>query len=153
VTEYIKRDEERLIRELLDEMADGFGLYSPKKEKFFSGYYLDRLWSKELEGEKVPFVAFEIEKGVPSNERIRKDIMNVACTKAPKGYVILPHRRILEDPKARKGGNWASWYKSNFEKTFSIYRQLFAAYCDIEIIDADMLLASRSLHKSVVSVP
>ena len=150
MTEYIRRDDEQQIRKLLDEMADHFWLDSTKKEKFFPGFYLDRLWYKELEEELIPFVAFEIEKGVPSNERIRKDIMNIACTKAPKGYVILPHRRILEDPKARGGGNWPSWYKNNFIKTFLTYRQLFAAYCHIEIIDADELLGSGSLHKSVI---
>ena len=159
MSEYIKLDEEKTIRKLLDDLADNFGLDSPKREKRFPGYYLDRLWYKIIEGEKLPLIAFEIERGVPSiergvpsNERIRKDIMNLACTRAPKGYIILPHKRILNDPEIKQGSNWASWYKSNFEQAFLTYNQPFSAYCDIKIVDADALLTSHSLVKSVIKM-
>ncbi|MFX0195851.1 MAG: hypothetical protein ACFFCW_07000 [Candidatus Hodarchaeota archaeon] len=150
MAQYLSNEKENQVRNLLDELAEEINLYCEKKEAYFSGYYLDRLWYKILEEQKIPFVAFEIEKGVPTNERLRKDIMNIAWTRAPVGYIILPHNRILNDPKVNEGGNWANWYKKNFFLRFNEYRKPFIFYCDIKIIDADKLLSSRCLRDSVV---
>jgi len=150
MVQYLTNTEEKQIRKLLDELADKLGLHSDKKETYFSGYYLDRLWYKILEGDKIPFAAFEIEKSIPSNERIRKDIMNIAWTRAPVGYVILPHSRILKDPKINKGSTWQNWYKNIFFRTFEEYRKPFTFYCDIQIVDADKFLSSQSLKESII---
>ena len=143
--------EEKQIKKLIDELADKFGLHCDKKEVYFSGYYLDRLWYKIVEENKIPLVAFEIERGVPNNERVRKDIMNIARTRAPAGYIILPHSRILNDPKALQGSSGPYWYKNSFYRTFEEYRKPFVFYCDIQIIDSDTLLSSRSLRTSIIS--
>lgn len=153
MAQYLTKTEEKQIQKLLDELADKIGLYCDKKETYFSGFYLDRLWHKILEEDKIPFVAFEIEKSVPSNERTRKDIMNIAWTRAPVGYIILPHSRILKDPKVNEGSTWASWYKNKFFETFNEYRKPFMFYCDIQIMDADKLLSSRSLRESIIFTP
>lgn len=151
VGKYIETEEEQQIRELLDMMAEKLGLVCSKKEEQRAGYYLDRLWFEEIEGEKVPVIAFEIEKGIPSNERIRKDLMNIALSKAPKGYIILPHERISADMNDARQGNWANWYKSNFLGVFSVYRSLFEAYCDIRLIDADKLQTTQCLKESIIA--
>lgn len=133
-------------------MADEWGLFCDKREAYFSdlGFYLDRLWYKNLEETRIPFVAFEIEKGIPSNERMRKDIMNIAWSRVPIGYVILPHSRILNDPLVQQGSTWQNWYKKQFYKTFQEYRKPFAFYCDIQVIDGDKLLLSRSLKTATI---
>jgi len=151
MAQYLTNAEEKQIRKLLDALADKLGLYCGKKETYFSGYYLDRLWYKILEDDKIPLVAFEIEKGVPSNERIRKDIMNIAWTRAPVGYIILPQSRILNDPEVNDGSTWPNWYKNNFFKAFHEYREPFIFYCDIQVTDADSLLSSQSLRESIIS--
>ena len=150
MAQYLTNAEEKQIRKLLDELADKLELYCSKKETYFQGYYLDRLWYKILEDDKIPFVAFEIEKSIPSNERIRKDIMNIAWTKAPVGYIILPHSRILNDPKVDVGSTSQNWYKNKFFKTFNEYREPFIFYCDIQITDADKFLSSQSLKESII---
>jgi len=114
-------------------------VYIVKKETYFLGYYLDRLWYKILEEDKIP-----------CNERIRKNIMNVAWTRAPVGYIILPHSRILNDPKVIQGSTRPNWYKNKFFETFKEYRKPFVFYCDIQIIDADKLMSSRSLRTSII---
>jgi len=81
MSQYLTDKEEKQIRNLLDELANKLGLYCEKKEAYFSGYYIDRLWFKILEGNRIPLVAFEIEKSIPNNERIRKDIMNIAWSR------------------------------------------------------------------------
>ena len=108
MAQYLTNAEEKQTRELVDELAGKLGLHSDKRETYFARFYVDRLWYRILEGEKIPFIAFEIEKGIPNNERIRKDIMNIAWTRAPVGYIILPHTRILNDPKVNKGSSWPS---------------------------------------------
>lgn len=151
MAQYLTNVEERQIRELIDELAGKLGLHSDKRETHFAGFYVDRLWYRILEGDKVPFIAFEIEKGIPNNERIRKDIMNMAWTRAPVGYIILPHTRILNDPQVDKGSSWPSWYKNKFFETFSEYKKPFIFYCNIRAMDADKLLSTRSLRKSIIS--
>lgn len=148
--QYLDKREENEIRELLDELAEKFGFHCEKKEKYFRerGFYLDRLWYIILEDEKIPFVAFEIEKSVPSNERIRKDILNIVFTRATKGYLITPHQRILA--KATGGSSWETWYRDHFLETFEKYRNPFAFYCDVEVVDADLFISSRSLKESIV---
>jgi hypothetical protein len=148
--QYLAKVEEAQIRGLLDELADEWGLSCDKRESYFSGFYLDRLWYKILEETRIPFVAFEIEKGIPSNERIRKDIMNIAWSRAPVGYIILPHSRILNDPVVEQGSTWQNWYRNKFYKTFQEYRKPFVFYCDIQIIDADKLHTSRSLKTGTI---
>jgi len=148
--QYLANAEETRIRQLLDELADEWGLSCDKKETYFSGFYVDRLWYKVLGEAPIPFVAFEIEKGVPSNERIRKDIMNIVWSRVPIGYIVLPHSRILDDPKAAPGSTWQNWYKNIFLGVFQQYREPFVFYCDIQIINADTLLLSRSLRRSTV---
>ena len=147
---YLNSTEERRIRKILDNLAEKNGLSSDKKEIYFSGFYVDRVWYKVLEKIKIPLVAFEIERGIPSNERLRKDILNIVWTKAPIGYIILPHRRILADPEVKKGSTWPNWYKNHFFRTFKEYQNPFIFYCEIKIIDVDKLLTSRSLSKSLV---
>lgn len=148
--QYLTNDEEKQIRKLLDELADEWGLYCPKTESYFSGFYLDRLWYKTLEEKRIPFVAFEIEKGIPNNERIRKDIMNVAWSNAPVGYIIVPHKRVLFDPLVERGSTGQYWYKNRFYKAFQEYRKPFVFYCDIQLVDADELLLSRSLKAATI---
>jgi hypothetical protein len=147
---YLTPAEEKRIRKLLDKLVEKNELYSDKKETYFSGFYVDRLWYKILEKIKIPLIAFEIEKGIPSNERLRKDILNIVWTRVPLGYIILPHKRILTDPEAKKGSTWPNWYKSHFFRAFKEYRAPFIFYCDIKIIDVDKFLTSRSLSKSLV---
>jgi len=79
--------------------------------------------------------------------------MNIAWTRAPVGYIILPHSRILNDPKVNEGSTWPNWYKNKFFETFNKYRKPFMFYCDIQIMDADKLLSSRSLRESIIFTP
>ncbi|MCD6277741.1 hypothetical protein J7J69_05810 [candidate division WOR-3 bacterium] len=151
MSQYLTDKEEKQIRNLLDELANKLGLYCEKKEAYFSGYYIDRLWFKILEGNRIPLVAFEIEKSIPNNERIRKDIMNIAWSRVPVGYIILPHSRIIDDTKVKKGSSWAKWYKNNFFRVFNEYCNPFIFYCDIQLVDADKLISTQSLKESIVS--
>ncbi|NWF77938.1 MAG: hypothetical protein HXY36_05035 [Chloroflexi bacterium] len=102
-----------------------------------------------IESEEIPLVAFEIEKGIPSNERIRKDIFNIALSRAPKGYLITAHKKILASAQ-HNGGTWETWYRDHFFEAFDNYRKPFVSWCDIQVVDADMFLSSGSLRKSVV---
>lgn len=149
--QYLNKQEEQEIKRILDGLAEKLGFYCPKKESYFPemGYYLDRLWYMSLEEERIPFVAFEIEKGVPNNERIRKDILNIVQTRAPKGYLITPHQRILTKA-ATLGPTWETWYRDHFLETFEKYRNPFVFYCEIQVVDADQFLSSHSLKKSMV---
>jgi hypothetical protein len=38
------RDEERSLRQLLDDLAPSLGFIPSGKEAYFDGFYLDRLW-------------------------------------------------------------------------------------------------------------
>jgi hypothetical protein len=153
---YLTQNEEKTIQGILDRLAPALGLYSPRKGSYFPKmrYYLDRLWyfqlDKEETPEKIPVVAFEIERGVPSNERIRKDILNIVLTRAPKGYIIVPHERILSKAGTTSGAGNETWYRDHFQEVFERYRSPYVFYCDIQVVDADKFLASRSLSKSVV---
>ena len=151
--QYLENSEEKHIHKIIEELAAKLGLCCPKKEVQFRdmGYYLDRIWYMELEGEDVPIAAFEIEKGVPGNERTRKDILNIVLSKAPKGYLITPHKRILM--KATGGSGWETWYRDHFLETFKKYHSPFIFYCDVQLVDADMLISSNSLKESIVRTP
>ena len=150
MSQYLIKTEETKIRKLIDELADEWGLASDRKEAYFDGFYIDRLLYSIVEDKKIPLIAFEIEKSVPSNERIRKDIMNIAWSRAPMGYIILPDARILKDPDVNKGSTRPNWYKNIFSKTFQIYVKPFLFYCEIYLIDADQFMTQRSLERSIV---
>lgn len=151
MTQYIGNEEENNIRTLLDKIANRTGLKCPEKETQFKdkGFYLDRLWSFSLFNEPIPLVAFEIEKSVPSNERIRKDIFNIVLSKAPKGYIIVPNERILKKEIENKQG-WETWYRNHFRLDFIKYCTPFMPYCNIQVVDADKLLNTESLAASVI---
>src|SRR4030042_2370786 len=148
MSQYLTKTEETKIRKLIDKIADEWGLSSDRKEAYFAGFYIDRLLYRIVEDIRIPLVAFEIEKSVPSNERIRKDIMNIAWSRAPMGYIILPHARILQDPDVDKGSTWPNWYKNKFFKTFQVYVKPFLFYCEIRLIDADQFMTQRSPERS-----
>jgi hypothetical protein len=156
VAEYLTRNEEKTIKDILDRLAPKFGLHSLQKESYFREmrYYLDRLWyfllDKEEIPEKIPVVAFEIERGVPHNERIRKDILNIVLTRAPKGYIIVPHERILSKAGTASHVCAETWYRDHFQQVFETYRSPYVFYCDIRVVDADILKSSDSLRESVV---
>jgi hypothetical protein len=150
MSQYLTKAEETKLRKLIDELADEWGLASDRKEAYFEGFYIDRLIYKIIEDKKIPLVAFEIEKSVPSNERIRKDIMNIAWSRAPKGYIILPHARILQDPQINTGSIWPNWYKNIFIKTFQVYVKPFLFYCEIFLVDADQFMTKRSLERAII---
>ncbi len=149
MSQYLTKAEETEIRRIIDELANEWGLEGDRKEAYFHGFYVDRLLYRKVENTKIPLVAFEIERSVPSNERIRKDIMNIAWSRVPTGYIILPHTRIIQDPDVDKGSTWQNWYKNVFLKTFDVYVKPFLFYCEIHLIDADQFMAQRSLEKSI----
>ena len=145
MAEYVTRTDEDQVRRLLDELAPAFGYISKAKEAYFNRFYLDRLWySPSLD---VPGVGFEIERGIPLNERLRKDILNLAWSRAPLGFIIVPHRRILADSMVEKGSTAQNWYVNTFWKSFEAYRQPFSFYCEIRLLDFDTLLEQRSLKE------
>ncbi len=78
----LTKGEEGELRALLDEAADRLGFNTLGKESYHPGFAIDRLWLSELEAEDIPAVGFEIERGVPVNERLRKDILNLAWSRA-----------------------------------------------------------------------
>lgn len=152
MAQHLKQNEEKAIRGILDQLAVKLGLYSSQKESYFRemGYYLDRLWYFLLDEEKIPVVAFEIERGVPLNERIRKDIFNIVLSRAPKGYIITPHERILKKARTASRTCDETWYRDHFQQAFEKYRSPYVFYCDIRVVEADMFMSSGSLRKSVV---
>jgi hypothetical protein len=118
----LTKTEEKQILKMLDGLAEEFGIRSSQREKHVrdKGYYLDRLWYIVIESEEIPLVVFEIEKGIPSNERVRKDILNIVQSRAPKSYLITPHNRILAIAASAATG-WETWYKDGFPKAFKNY--------------------------------
>ena len=81
------------IKKVLEDIAKREGLKC-KNEYRISSSYIDHIWFKEIEDTSIPIASFEIERGIPSNERLKKDIFNLLITKAPKGYLIIPKQRI-----------------------------------------------------------
>jgi hypothetical protein len=143
---YLTKSEEKEVRCLLDEMAAEHHLHTDRKESFFKGFYVDRVWRTSVESIQVPVVGFEIERSVPTNERFRKDILNLAMTRAPLGFIVLPHTRVL---KAAKGGsNWETWYRDHARGTLEVYSRPFEPYISIQILDVDKLLRTRSLDEA-----
>jgi hypothetical protein len=69
--------------------------------------------------------------------------MNLAWTKAPLGFIITAHSRIMKDSTGDAG---TEWYKRNFKRVFTRYREPFAFYCKIRLLDADKLLSSKRLR-------
>jgi len=150
---FLTKDEEREIRSVLDQMAQEYGLSTKSHEPRFEGFYPDRIWNTKLGSEEVAVVAFEIERGVPSNERWRKDIFNLAASRAPLGFIIVPHQRILGATQSSVHGQtawaWVKWYRSHGRKDFEIYSRPFP-YTSIRVLDADTLVAKRSLSEARV---
>jgi len=134
--------EEKQIERILDKAAKIYKLYTQRRqEKLTDGMVIDRLWKIELgDYDKIPVIGFEIEKGIPSNERIRKDIMNIVYSKAPRGYIILPHGRIMNADPSNSSVNW---YKNSFYGDFQSYCKLFPN-TDIRLVDTDAILGNES---------
>jgi hypothetical protein len=147
---YVSKAEETDVRELLDELARKLRYRADGKESYFPGFYVDRLWYSVLEGEQdpIPVVGFEIERSVPLNERLRKDILNLAWSRVPVGFIVLPHRRICADPTTRKGSTAQNWYLNRFWGAFQDYRQPFGFYCEVRLLDFDELMETKSLAKA-----
>jgi hypothetical protein len=150
MSQYLTNTEETEIRKLIDEVAKEWELFTDQKETYHAGFYIDRLLYRIVEDRKIPLIAFEIEKSVPDNERIRKDIMNIVFSRAPMGYIILPHARILKDRDVDERSTWPNWYKNKFFETFQVYVNPFLFYCEICLVDADQFMNKRSLEKSIV---
>ena len=143
----LMKEEEYRIKQILDDLAQSYNLKSDRKEVYErdKSLYLDRLWYVKIGEEKVPVVVFEIEKNVPNNERIRKDILNMVMSKAPIGYLILPHKRIMDayDPNVKK--ERITWYHDHFHTAFNNYYNPFKSYIDIRLVDADDILQNQRL--------
>lgn len=142
----LKSKEEKKIRQILDDTAQKYNLFTRnQEEKMADGMSIDRLWKLKLGiSEEIPVVGFEIEKGIPSNERLRKDIMNIAYSKAPLGYLIIPHSRIMKIEYEKDDSGWATWYKNSFYKDFQSYLRMFPNL-DIRLADADVILDNELL--------
>jgi hypothetical protein len=137
-------NDETRIREILDKLARLYHLQTECKEvMFLDGMSIDRLWTVDLPSSRkgIPVVGFEIEKGIPLNERLRKDIMNIVCCRSPLGYIIIPHKRIMEaDESSSKS---VTWYKNGtFYRDFQNYCKSFANI-DIRLVDADDILENE----------
>jgi hypothetical protein len=137
--------EEKRIRQILDDTASKYNLFPSHKEVFLAdGMSIDRLWTIRLGVfQTINVVGFEIEKGIPSNERLRKDIMNIAYSKAPLGYVIIPHSRIMKIEYNEDRSGWATWYKNSLYKDFQSYRGVFPNL-NISLVDADAIIKNES---------
>jgi len=149
--QFLTKEEEKTLKQILDELAAQYNLFTKSKEVYRrkESYYLDRLWWTKVGEDKIPVVAFEIEKSLPSNERIRKDIFNLAFSRAPLGYLILSHTRIMltkEDSLQKEAQKvWVKWYKKEFAKVFRNYYKPFSSFIKIKLVDADNLLQNRHL--------
>jgi hypothetical protein len=96
----------------------------------------------------IPVIGFEIERGLPLNERLRKDILNLAWSRAPLGYIVVPHRGILADPKVNTGSTAKNWYTNTFRSTFDTYCKPVKFYCEIRLLDFDKLMETKSLSEA-----
>ena len=151
----LMKEEEDRIKQILDDLALGYNLKSDRKEVYErdKSLYLDRLWYVKIGEEKVPIVAFEIEKSIPNNERIRKDILNLVMSKAPIGYLILPHKRIEKDFNPAMRQPWIDWYHNHFNRVFNNYYRPFTEFVDIRLVDADDILQNKRLKPIDFNVP
>jgi hypothetical protein len=139
-------------------MAPKRGFSTDRKESSFEGFSVDRIWYASVESDRAPVVAFEIERGVPTNERFHKDIFNLTATHAPLGFIVLPHFRILATAKnvlsapknQRELG--LTWYRDHAGRCLEIYRRPLGFYMEIRILDADKLQETRSLDRARVSL-
>ena len=140
--QFLSRNQEKRIERILDNAAQSYHLSTERKQVWLAeGMIIDRLWKIKLRDyDEIPVIGFEIEKGIPLNERIRKDIMNIVYSKAPRGYIILPHDRIMN---ADPSGSSVIWYKNSFYGDFQSYCKLFANI-DIRLVDADEILRNES---------
>ena len=147
--QFLTKQEEGQIRQMLDTLATNYNVKTDCKEVYErdKSLYLDRLWYIQIEEEKVPVVAFEIEKGVPYNERIRKDILNLVMSNAPIGYLILPHKRIEKAFNPNIKQMWINWYHNHFCRVFNNYYEPFKSFVDIRLVDADDILKFKTLEK------
>ena len=145
---FLTRDEELEIRRILDEMGQTYGFEATRRESYSPGFYTDRVWYTKVESARPAVVGFEIERGVPSNERLRKDILNLAWTRAPLGFLILPHSRILKAAEKARSLGWLTWWRDNGRSVFEIYSRPFEPYISVKILDADLLVKTRSLDKA-----
>lgn len=148
----LEKTEEKKIKEILAELANSYGFVTNTKEYYDKekSLYLDMLWKAKIGEERVPIVAFEIEKGTRGyNERLRKNIFNLALSKAPRGYIIFPYKRIQEkslvDPKTGKWHRKNKMGVSDFKKAFDNYYRPFSPYIDIILADADTILKDKKL--------
>jgi len=146
--QFLRPQEEVTIKRILVSLAQQYNLLAEEKESYQTekSRYIDHLWSVRIGKEKVPIVSFEIEKGVPGNERIRKDIFNLLSTKTPMGYIILPHKRITASTSSDKMGV-IKWYRKHFFKVFSNYYEPFRSFIDIRLLDSDDILDFKTLDK------
>jgi len=151
--QFFTKEEEKTIKKVLDELATRYNLSTEPKEVYRrkESYYLDRLWWTKIGKDEIPVVAFEIEKSLPSNERIRKDVFNLAFSRAPLGYLILPHTRIMrsneETIKKEVQRVWVKWYKKEFTKVFNNYYKPFSPFIEIKLVDADEILKNKHLQE------
>ena len=143
----LTKEEEDRIKQILDDLALGYNLKSDRKEVYErdKSLCLDRLWYVKIGEEKVPVVVFEIEKNVPTNERIRKDILNMVMSKAPIGYLILSHKRIMKAFNPAMKQPWIDWYFRHFNRVFNNYYRPFTEFVDIRLVDADDILQNQRL--------
>ena len=141
---FLSKNEDDLIRKALEQIAESLGLVG-KNEHTIGSSYIDYVWFKEIETEKILIAAFEIERGIPTNERIKKDIFNLIVTKAPKGFLIIAKTRI---DKADEKRPWVRWFRNTFSRAFRDYAQIFSSFTRIELLDADKLLSTMSIVES-----
>jgi len=150
---YLSKEEVSNIKKVLEDVAKREGLKC-KNEYRISSSYIDHIWFKEIEDTSIPIASFEIERDMPSNERLKKDIFNLLITKAPRGYLIIPKQRIDkgEEPKQKtKKLRW-QWFKNTFPKVIKDYIDIFSSFIEITLIDADKLLQTKSLTKSKITI-
>ena len=143
---YLTKNEDYSIRKILEATARSIGLEG-KNEYYISSSLVDYVWFKDIEGKKIPIIAFEIERGIPTNERLKKDIFNLLITKAPAGFLIIAKSRIDRD----EGKNpWIKWFRNTFPETFKDYTEPFSSFIKIELLDGDKLLLTKSIEKSKI---
>lgn len=138
----LNEDEENRIREILKEKANEYNLIQVEEDRSLAeSNYIDTVWYKNIENESIPVVAFEIEKDAEPNspnERLKKNIFNLLLSRAPVGYIILPHSRAIKIPRYY-------WYINRFPITFENYYKPFKGFIKINLSDADVVLETKKL--------